>query len=201
MPMDEKKWQDAREYDPQKMAVARKALEDIRGGKKVIQAIHDNPIPTGGYIAKHHLVAAYRELVESGVSRVDPANSVFTHQDNCVCVENEITANRGSPGEDVTSDLRVSFGFDEDPDTRRSKKRLHEAPGPGGIPRAFEDPGMRRDAHEFVDDAPGEIPRRGLVSPPLQEIPAPPVLRRTGVCGMQQHIGVDYEHQRRSMTS
>ena len=51
MPMDDNKWKEAREYDPKKMKIALKALEEVLAGKEVIKAIQENPIPTGGYIA------------------------------------------------------------------------------------------------------------------------------------------------------
>lgn len=64
--MDVETWQEERTYTPEKLAVARKILEEIRKGREVWQATRRYPLPGGGYLAKHVLVAAYRELVDSG---------------------------------------------------------------------------------------------------------------------------------------
>lgn len=60
-------WWEARQYTPQMMLLARKVLEEVRSGQPVSEALHRNPMPDGsGYLAKHTLVAAYRELVRRG---------------------------------------------------------------------------------------------------------------------------------------
>lgn len=59
-------WEEARRYTPERLALARQALEDIRRGTRVFEAIRRRPLPEGGYLGKYMLVAAYRELVESG---------------------------------------------------------------------------------------------------------------------------------------
>ncbi len=66
-------WLESRKYNPEKLALAKKVLEEIRRGKKVTDALRRNPLPDGGYLAKHTLVAAYRALVESGEWVEDPA--------------------------------------------------------------------------------------------------------------------------------
>lgn len=59
-------WEEARRYTVEGLALARQALEDIRRGMRVLDAIRRRPLPEGGYLGKHMLVAAYRELVKSG---------------------------------------------------------------------------------------------------------------------------------------
>lgn len=63
---DDLTWQELRQYTPEKMALARRALVEVRRGKKVTDVLRRFPLPDGGYMGKHLLVAAYRELVESG---------------------------------------------------------------------------------------------------------------------------------------
>jgi elongator complex protein 3 len=70
--MDPDTWQEAREYTPEQLANARTVLEEIRGGRELWQATRRYPQPTGGYLPKHVLVAAYRALVESGEWAPDP---------------------------------------------------------------------------------------------------------------------------------
>jgi elongator complex protein 3 len=59
-------WYEARKYTPEKLSVAREILEDVRAGQKVSKAVRAHPLPEGGYVGKHLLVHAYRELTEAG---------------------------------------------------------------------------------------------------------------------------------------
>lgn len=70
---DIKTWQAAREYTPERLALARAALEEIRRGRRVNDAVRRHPLPEGGYLGKHMLVAAYRQLTESGEWAPDEA--------------------------------------------------------------------------------------------------------------------------------
>jgi hypothetical protein len=58
--MDNQVWWKARQYTPEKMDLARKVLEEVRAGRKLAEVIRRYPLPGGGYLAKHILVAAYR---------------------------------------------------------------------------------------------------------------------------------------------
>jgi len=59
-------WHAARRYTPEHLAQARRILEDVLAGGRVSEAVRDHPLPDGGYVAKHVLVHAYRELTEAG---------------------------------------------------------------------------------------------------------------------------------------
>ncbi len=60
-------WEEAKQATPERMLRARAALDEIRDGAAVFEAISHHPLDGGGFIGKQVLVAAYRELVESGV--------------------------------------------------------------------------------------------------------------------------------------
>lgn len=64
--IDDQAWQEQRLYTPEKIALARLALADIRRGRSVTDALRRHPLPDGGYMGKHLLVAAYNSLVEGG---------------------------------------------------------------------------------------------------------------------------------------
>jgi len=66
MAYDLETWVIEHQVTPEKLAVARTVLEAIRSGVDVLQAIRRYPLPGGGYVAKHVLVACYNQLVESG---------------------------------------------------------------------------------------------------------------------------------------
>ena len=67
------KWHAARQITPGMLEAARQVLEAVRAGADVYQAVRRHPLPEGGYLGKHVLVAAYRQLVESGAWEDDPA--------------------------------------------------------------------------------------------------------------------------------
>jgi elongator complex protein 3 len=69
--MDVEYWQETHEPTPERRIVARKVLEEIRGGADVIAAVHRHPLPEGGYLPKSILVAAYQTLVETGEWQAD----------------------------------------------------------------------------------------------------------------------------------
>ena len=71
--MNRDDWWKAREYTPEMLMLARRILEEVRAGKPVDQAVRRYPGQKGGYLAKHALVAAYRQLTESGEWQPDPA--------------------------------------------------------------------------------------------------------------------------------
>lgn len=73
MDLNYQAWLDERKYSPEKLALARQVLEEIRRGRKVSDAVRRHPLDGGGYLGKHALVAVYRQLTESGEWAEDPA--------------------------------------------------------------------------------------------------------------------------------
>ena len=66
-------WRLARQYTPQQIECAKVVLEEVRAGIRLDRALRSNTLADGKLIAKHILVAAYRELVAEGVWKEDPA--------------------------------------------------------------------------------------------------------------------------------
>jgi len=56
---------------PEKLAIAREVLAEIRQGQRVMDSVRKHPIPSGGYLGKHVLVAAYNQMVDEGEIRAD----------------------------------------------------------------------------------------------------------------------------------
>jgi elongator complex protein 3 len=71
--MDKQAWLEARQYTPELLLLARQILEEVRLGQPVSKAVERHPLPGGGYVGKHVLVAAYKQLTESGAWQSDPA--------------------------------------------------------------------------------------------------------------------------------
>ena len=65
-------WLKARQSTPESLALARLVLDDVCAGAKVQDAVRRHPLPGGGYLGKHMLVAVYRQLTESGAWADDP---------------------------------------------------------------------------------------------------------------------------------
>jgi elongator complex protein 3 len=65
-------WLELRRYTPEKLALARKVLEEVRDGRPVIDALRHYPLVDGGYLGKNMLVAVYRQLTKSGEWEADP---------------------------------------------------------------------------------------------------------------------------------
>ena len=69
--MEIQDWQKKRKYSPDQFELARHVLAEIKDGMEVKEAVRKNPLPEGGYIGKHLLVAVYRELIENGEQKPD----------------------------------------------------------------------------------------------------------------------------------
>jgi elongator complex protein 3 len=68
MPITERqqRWQKEKLLTPEKLAQARLVLDEIRGGRKVLDALRAHPLENGGIIEKAALVAVYNEMTTSG---------------------------------------------------------------------------------------------------------------------------------------
>jgi elongator complex protein 3 len=66
-----RKWQKNHALTPEKLAIAREVLAEIQEGSKVMDSVRGHPIPSGGYLGKHVLVAAYNQMVDAGEMRAD----------------------------------------------------------------------------------------------------------------------------------
>ncbi len=59
-------WQETHSPTPERQAIARQVLEEVRAGSDVLRALRRHPLPAGGYLTKSILVQTYQALVESG---------------------------------------------------------------------------------------------------------------------------------------
>ncbi len=65
MELEHTTWSELRRQTPEKLALARQVLEEVRMGHKVAEAVQRHPLPGGGYVGKNMLVAVYRQLTSS----------------------------------------------------------------------------------------------------------------------------------------
>lgn len=64
-------WQENHSLTPEKLDLAREVLAEVRQGSAVMDSVRKHPIPSGGYLGKHVLVAAYNQMVAEGEMRAD----------------------------------------------------------------------------------------------------------------------------------
>jgi elongator complex protein 3 len=64
-------WEKHHTLTPEKLTLARQVLAEVRQGRPVMDSVRKHPIPSGGYLGKHVLVAAYNQMVEEGKMRAD----------------------------------------------------------------------------------------------------------------------------------
>jgi elongator complex protein 3 len=64
-------WEATHTLTPEKLALARQILEEVRRGRAVMDGLRRYPLPGGGYLGKHVLVAAYHQMVSGGELRQD----------------------------------------------------------------------------------------------------------------------------------
>lgn len=67
----QKRWQQANTLTPNKLALAHNVLDEIRDGREVMDALRSYPLEGGGYLTKAALVAAYQQMVDSGMIHPD----------------------------------------------------------------------------------------------------------------------------------
>ncbi len=70
--MKRENWLKSQQYTPEMLEQARLVLEEVQGGARFEKALKHHPNPGGGYLAKHVLVAAYRQLIDSGEWEPEP---------------------------------------------------------------------------------------------------------------------------------
>jgi elongator complex protein 3 len=70
--MNHADWLKSRQYTPEMLEQARAVLEEVHRGVSFSKALRHHPNPAGGYLGKHVLVAAYRQLTDSGEWEEEP---------------------------------------------------------------------------------------------------------------------------------
>ena len=72
--IDEKEaWRQKREHGPEQIALAKVVLYELLAGEELRKALRKHPLPDGeGFLAKHTLVAAYKELIQDGELEESP---------------------------------------------------------------------------------------------------------------------------------
>src|SRR5258706_13922291 len=62
----QERWRQDKLVTPEKIALARKVLDEVRGGRTVLDALRAHPLSKGKVLSKAALVAAYNEMTAAG---------------------------------------------------------------------------------------------------------------------------------------
>ncbi len=69
--MTKESWLAANTLTPEKIALARRVVEDVRRGRNLGDSLRAHALPRGGVLGKSFLVAAYNEMVADGTLEAD----------------------------------------------------------------------------------------------------------------------------------
>ncbi len=69
--LKQEEWVTTHTIRPEWMILARQAIDEIRGGRTVMDALRHYPLQGGGYLGKYVLVAAYHEMVRNNEMGAD----------------------------------------------------------------------------------------------------------------------------------
>jgi len=72
-PMTKESWLAANTLTPEKIALARRVVDEIRRGRELGASLRAHALPVGGVLGKSFLVAAYHEMVADGTLAADPS--------------------------------------------------------------------------------------------------------------------------------
>src|SRR5258706_7273703 len=67
----QRRWKQSNTLTAQKLTLAHRILDEIRGGSEVLQTLRRHPLESGGYLNKAALVAAYHQMVDAGKISAD----------------------------------------------------------------------------------------------------------------------------------
>ena len=71
--MSKESWLAANTLTPDKIALARRVVDEIRRGRELGASLRAHSLPVGGVLGKSFLVAAYHEMVADGTLAADPS--------------------------------------------------------------------------------------------------------------------------------
>jgi len=140
-----------------------------------------------------------RKPVKVGVTRADAANAVLAHEHGGLRVMHNVAREPGHFGDHVRQHSGMTIGRYQDTQSRGLLKGVKKTRAFVDRPGMAHDTSMRHHAEKLVADAPGEIPGAVSGAPLFDERAAPRVFRRTFVCGIDEDVRVDHEHQRPSI--
>jgi hypothetical protein len=113
-----------------------------------------------------------REKMEIGVAAADARDSMLTHEDCGMRVMENISREVRDFCNDLSRDVGVALRRDENPEASRAHQGGNERPRLFDLQRRPQDPAVRHDAQEFIDDRPRREPGVGPAALTVEPIAA-----------------------------
>jgi hypothetical protein len=135
-----------------------------------------------------------RKSIEIGIPRADSSNPVLAHENSRVRVVEQVAGEMTQLRNELSCNIGVSLGRDENGEAWRGEQRHDELPRRWRAPRPSHDPGMGCYAHKLVKDAPSGVPGIGSHALALEPVAAGGVKLRIGISGVNQYVRIDSEH-------
>ncbi len=132
--------------------------------------------------------------MEVGISGIDTPNPVLAHQDGGVGIVDHVPSEVRKLLEYLGGDRGMPVRGEEYAQTGREQQRLNELPGARRWPGPPEHSGMRCHPEEFVKNAPGHVPGRGLAAPVLEARVTLSMERGIRIGGVNEDVRVRDEH-------
>jgi hypothetical protein len=135
-----------------------------------------------------------RKLIKIGIPCADSSDPVLAHENGRVRVVEQVAGEMRQLRNELSCDIGVSLGRDENGEAWRGEQRHDELPRRWRAPRPSHDPGVCCYAHKLVKDAPRGVPGIGSHALALEPVAAGAVKLGIGISGVNQYIGIDSEH-------
>ena len=162
-------------------------------------ATHPGPAGAAGF--RHWIDRVQKgETVEIGVSGVNGADTILSHQDRGMRVENQIARDSGHFGKHLRGRMSVTIGLGQKSERRRCEQSVEKVPRLIAGEGLRHDAGMGHHAEKLVDNAPSEIPGSRLRAAGLEEFPAAVMFGSVLVRTVNQDVGIDDEQSYPSIT-
>ena len=132
-------------------------------------------------------------MIKISIPCADSSDPVLAHENGRVRVVEQVAGEMRQLRNELSCDIGVSLGRDENGEAWRGEQRHDELPSRWRTPRPSHDPGVCCYAHKLVKDAPRGVPGIGSHALALEPAPAGAVKLRIGISSVNQHIGIDSE--------
>ena len=137
-----------------------------------------------------------REITIAGVH----GGTTLQRHRSDVCISSEVAGSTGS-FQQAAQNRPVMLAGCHRLDARLLQPRLHKRQSNGGRQRAAHDAGAGRDPDEGQDHDPGQPDRGRVGQRSLEPAPGRRVPRSIRIDGVDQEIGIDQDHLRRSISA
>jgi len=134
------------------------------------------------------------ELIEIGIPGADSPDAMLAHKNSRVSIVQQIASEMRQLQNHFAGDVCMTLSRDENGEAWRSEQRRYEFPRCWGAPRPSHHPWMGCYPQKLVEYPPGRVPSIRPRPLAFKPVAAGDMKLRVSICGINQHISIDYEH-------